>query len=384
MRRLITFFLFIVMSPAFAATPPPPNISSGSFILLDADTGEILAAKNQNLRLPPASLTKIMSILLVFNALRDGQLNMEQPVLVSKRAWASNVVGSKTFIEIGTEVSVHDLLYGVIIQSGNDASIALAEALSGDENAFAGWMNKTAQELNLKNSHFVNATGLPAANHYSSAEDIALLVKETIKQHPELYKIYTEREFEYNGIKQLNRNKLLWKYTGADGVKTGYTKEAGYCLASSARRGEQRLIAVVMKTKSSRAREEESVKLLNYGFSYYKNKLLFNKDKSRELTVYKGEQQTVKAKPLTSGLITVPRGTNIRAIFRPQTPLIAPLKKGDEVGVIEISGNNEVLRRVPVVAVEDVHEGGFWQSLVDEVKVEMLGHGEKRELLYQW
>ena len=326
MRRLAVFLLIIVAFPALAVSPAP-NIDSDSYILMDADTGAVLAAKNPNLRLPPASLTKIMSTLLVFNALRDGQLSMKQPVLISKNAWAANVVGSKTFIEVDTEVTVQDLLYGVIVQSGNDATIALAEALSGDESTFARWMNQTANELNLKNSRFANSTGLPADKHYSSAKDIALIIMETIAKHPELYKIYAEPEFEYNGINQFNRNGLLRKFTGADGVKTGYTKKAGYCLASSAKRDGQRLVAVVMKTKSARKRETESAKILNYGFSHFQNKLLFNNKKIKSLPIFKGIAPTIKAKPAESGLITVPRGSGVKTIFHPHATLIAPLKK---------------------------------------------------------
>ena len=383
MRRLVAFLLIIMAFPALAVSPAP-NIDSDSYILMDADTGAILAAKNPNLRLSPASLTKIMSILLVFNALRDEQFSMEQPVLISKNAWAANVVGSKTFIEVDTEVIVQDLLYGVIVQSGNDATIALAEALSGDESTFVRWMNQTAKELNLKNSRFANSTGLPADKHYSSAKDIALTIIETIAKHPEMYKIYAKREFEYNGINQSNRNGLLGKFTGADGVKTGYTKEAGYCLASSAKRDGQRLVAVVMKTKSARKRETESAKLLNYGFSHFQNKLLFNNKKTKSLPIFKGIMPTITAKPAESGLITVPRGAGVKAVFHPQATLFAPLKKGDEVGFIEIRNGEKLLRRVSVIAVDDVPEASFWQSLVDDIKIEFLGHGEQRKLSSQW
>ena len=282
----------VLAAPVYAAAPPPPGVRSESYILMDADTGEVLGEKNPDMRLPPASLTKIMSAHLIFNALRDGILQMDQDILISRRAWAANVVGSKTFIEVGERVSVRDLLYGVIVQSGNDAAIALAEGLAGDETAFAEWMNREAKRLSLVNTRFANSTGLPAKLHYSSARDIAKMVRASVREHPQLYQIYAEREFTFNGITQQNRNDLLDSFDGADGVKTGYTEEAGYSLASSARRGGRRVIAVVlMKAESAATRERASAKLLNYGFAFFRNRRLFDDTKVRELPLFNAAQK---------------------------------------------------------------------------------------------
>ncbi|MGI9337687.1 MAG: D-alanyl-D-alanine carboxypeptidase family protein [Gammaproteobacteria bacterium] len=378
--------LCAVLSPPLVfAAPPPPNVASESYILMDADTGEVLGEKNADLRLPPASLTKIMSAHLVFNALRDGALRMEQEIVISRNAWAANVAGSKTFIEVGEHVSVRDLLYGVIVQSGNDAAIALAEALAGDEAAFAEWMNAEARKLSLDNTRFANSTGLPAKAHYTSARDIANIVRASVREHPKLYQIYAEREFTFNNITQQNRNGLLDSFDGADGVKTGYTKAAGYSLASSAKRNGRRIIAVVMKTKSPSARQQESAKLLNYGFAFFRNRRLFDENKVRDLPVFNGDKESVPARPVASGLMTVPRAEALRAVFHPQNPLLAPVKKGDEVGEIRVMSNDgEVLRVIKVAAEESIAEGGLWRGITDGIKLHLLGHGENKRLLAEW
>ena len=374
----------VLAAPVYAAAPPPPGVRSESYILMDADTGEVLGEKNPDMRLPPASLTKIMSAHLIFNALRDGILQMDQDILISRRAWAANVVGSKTFIEVGERVSVRDLLYGVIVQSGNDAAIALAEGLAGDETAFAEWMNREAKRLSLVNTRFANSTGLPAKLHYSSARDIAKMVRASVREHPQLYQIYAEREFTFNGITQQNRNDLLDSFDGADGVKTGYTEEAGYSLASSARRGGRRVIAVVMKAESAATRERESAKLLNYGFAFFRNRRLFDDTKVRELPLFNGTKESVRAKPAAAGLMTVPRAEAWRAVFYPRAPLLAPVQEGDDVGEIRVESDGEVLRTIPVLAGESVADGGLWRNVVDGIKLHLLGHGEERRLLAEW
>ena len=389
LARALVFCAVFAAGTGFAALPPPPSVESESYILIDADTGEVLGERNADLRLPPASLTKIMTAHLVFNALKDGALRMEQNVVISENAWAKNTVGSKTFIEVNDEVSVRDLLYGVIVQSGNDASIALAEALAGDEPTFAEWMNREARELELQNTNFENSTGLPGEKHYTSARDIAQMIRATINDHPRLYEIYAEPEFTYNNIRQVNRNALLpgarYEFAGADGVKTGYTKEAGYCLASSARRGEQRLIAVVMKTKSTQARARESAKLLNYGFRFFVNRRLFDENKARALPLFKGAKNTVLARPSRAGLMTLPREDAVQAVFEPRAPLIAPVNEGDVVGEIRVKeSGGETLRAVPVLAAETVAEAGLFGKLADNVKLKFLGHGEERRLLAEW
>lgn len=358
------------------AAPSPPAVNSESYILLDAATGAVLAERNADMRLPPASLTKIMTAYLGFRALRDGAFSWEQKVRISRRAWAQNVVGSKTFLRAGDDVSVRDLLYGIIVQSGNDASIALAEGLFGDESAFVAAMNSQAAEFGLQNTRFANATGLPDSDHYSSARDVAIMARRTILDYPDEYPIYAEREFTYNEITQANRNSLLDAFAGADGIKTGYTKAAGYCLAASAARNGRRLIAVVMKTKSSSARRRESEKLLTFGFSAFVNRRVFDSSKIREIPVFQGIEDFVEARPNASGLITIPRGAEAEAVYIPaQTPLTAPVSAGDIVGEIEIRINGEVAQKTPVAALTNSAAAGFWKGVLDYIKWNYLGHG---------
>jgi D-alanyl-D-alanine carboxypeptidase (penicillin-binding protein 5/6) len=351
-KKLIT--LLLCLSFPAAAAPPLPEIESESYILMDADTGVVLAEKNPDLRLPPASLTKIMTAYAGFKAISEGRAELQQQVRVSRNAWAQSVAGSKMFLEVDTDVRIEELLRGIIIQSGNDASIALAESLVGDEAAFAQWMNEQAEKLELKNSHFVNATGLPDEQHYSSARDMALLVRRTVLDFPDFYKMYAEPEYTYNNIRQENRNGLLDSFAGADGVKTGYTKAAGYCLAASAVRNGQRLISVVMKTASIRKREIASSKLLAYGFNHFKQERPFDDKKTRKLPVAEGVEKMVTAKPTVPVLMTIERGQKVKALFHPVTPLIAPINKDMVVGFIEISVDNAVVGTVTVAAVTDV------------------------------
>ena len=268
-HRLLSLLLSLCLTATAVTAPPTPDIESESYILMDADTGAILAEKNPDLPLPPASLTKIMTAYAAFKSIKEKRINWDQQVIVSPRAWAQNVIGSKTFLEVNTSVSIADLLRGVIVQSGNDASIALAEAISGDEAAFAQWLNILAKDVGMTHSHFANSTGLPAPDHLSTARDTAMLIWQTIREFPQYYALYAEKDFTYNNITQNNRNRLLFTYTGADGVKTGYTEEAGYCLAASAQRDGRRFIAVVMKTPSPQARVRASAKLLSFGFNHF-------------------------------------------------------------------------------------------------------------------
>ena len=374
--------LFALVPPVHSADVgkiPPPEIAAKSHILMDFHTGEILAEHNADLRLPPASLTKIMTAHLVFDAIANRQIASDTQTLVSEQAWAAKVTGSKTFIEVNTEVSVRDLVYGVIVQSGNDAALALAELISGDEKNFARLMNAAAKRIGLQNSQFQNATGLPHPQHYSSARDMALLTRSAIAEFPEEYKIYAEPEFTYNNITQRNRNGLLTKYDGADGVKTGHTREAGYCLVASAERQGRRLIAVVMGAKSPRERERESVKLLNYGFQNFVNLDLFDANKLREVKLWKGEKETMRVRvEAETGAMTLPRDVarRARAVFISNTPHIAPVAEGDPMGAVEvIDGDDErIIARHKVVAAESVDEGGFLTRLKDEAKLR-LGKG---------
>lgn len=391
-RRALLFFLWLLvpLAPVAGAAVPPPAVAAKAHILMDFHTGDILAEDNADLRLPPASLTKIMTAHLVFQAVADGRVGPDDQVLVSENAWAAKVVGSKTFIEVNTQVSVRDLLYGVIVQSGNDAAIALAELVASDEATFAGLMNRAAAELGMTNSHFTNATGLPGPAHYASARDLAVLVRAAVADFPEGYKIYAVPEFTYNNITQRNRNGLLQKYDGADGVKTGHTREAGYCLAASAQRGGRRLIAVVMGAASPRVRERESVKLFNYGFQNFVNVELFDADKIREVKLWKGAKETVRARVnAASGLATLPRdeARDLRAVFISNEPHIAPVAEGDAIGQLQVmNAEQKIFAQYEVVAAEQVDEAGFFARMLDEARLR-LGKGEPqhdRTRLLEW
>ena len=374
---LIWFFLF---SPTMAA----PSIDAESYILMDAETGAVLTEQNADERLPPASLTKIMTIYEVFAALHDGRLAMNEKVRISENAWAAKTVGSKMFLEVGTDVSVRDLIYGVIVQSGNDAAVALAEALAGDESAFAEEMTKTAKNIGLTNSYFKNATGLPAPKHAMSARDIATVIRRTVLDFPEEYKIYAESEFTYNGIRQPNRNGLLDAFPGADGVKTGYTETARYCLASSAMRGERRLIAVVMKTESVKARERESAKLLTYGFKQFKNVRLYRTGDRKELPLWKGESETVRVRPASDGVFTLVRDAAVKAVFAPLAPLVAPLAAGEAAGEIRLLQDGNIVRRTPVVTAEAVAAGSWWKRTYDAIVLFWQGEYSEPAVLSEW
>lgn len=380
--RLLIVFLLGWSLPVAAQTP---LIEAESYILLDAQTGTVLAEKNADLPLPPASLTKIMSAYVVFQAIKDGVLSLGQEVTISRNAWGSNVVGSKMFIEVNKQVTVEELLRGVIVQSGNDASIALAEAVAGDEQLFAAEMNRMAEKMGLANSHFRNATGLPADRHYSSARDVAVMSWWTARDFPELYKMYSEREYTYNNIRQENRNRLLAKFPGADGVKTGYTKEAGYCLAAAATRRGRRLVAVVMRADSTLAREQEAAKLLTYGFNNFRTISLFSADDIRALPVWGGVAAQISVQPARAGVYALPRRDNVELQYQPQPNLRAPIAKGDVLGELRVLVNGAPHDSVEVVAAEAVAAGSWWRQLKDTIKVEWLGHGGGgNAVLSQW
>ncbi len=383
LRRFLTLFLLSLALPS-VANAQNISVAAESYILLDATTGTVLAEENADLRLPPASLTKIMSSYLFFQAVQDGVLSLEQPITISENAWGAQVVGSKMFIEVGKQVSVADLLRGVVVQSGNDASIALAEAVSGAEEIFAEEMNRRAAQLGLTNSHFKNATGLPEEEHYSSARDIAFLSQALILNFPDLYPLYAEREFTYNEIRQENRNGLLSEFTGADGIKTGYTKAAGYCLAASASQQGRRLIAVVMKTKSTRVRESETKKLLTYGFNHFNNITLFSRNDQRTLPVWSGAATEVRVQPASDGVYTLPRSEKVSVQYFPHPQVSAPVAAGDVLGELQVIVNDKTIDRVNVVAAEAVAAGSRWTQLEDFIKINWLGHGNNKTVLSQW
>ncbi|MFB0962199.1 MAG: D-alanyl-D-alanine carboxypeptidase family protein [Pseudomonas sp.] len=350
--------------------PAMPELAAKSYVLMDAASGNILVEHNADERLPPASLTKLMTAYIATVEMKRGQIAEQDLVTVSEKAWRTG--GSRMFIDVGKQVSVDDLLHGIIIQSGNDASVALAEHIAGSEEAFASMMNTAAERLQLNNTHFMNATGLPSEDHYSSAHDMAKLARAIIYEDPEHYAIYAQKEFLWNGIKQPNRNLLLWRDKTVDGLKTGHTEEAGYCLVASAVRDDMRLISVVFGTNSEAARAAETQKLLTYGFRFFETKTFYKKGvELAESKVWKGQQDTVKVGLADDLTLTLPRGQlqKMAATMVLDESVVAPVKKGDRLGVVEVRLANEVLHTADLVALQDVEEGGFFSRFIDAIRM---------------
>ncbi len=350
--------------------PSPPQIAGSSYVLMDPKSGRIIMEENSHERLPPASLTKMMTAYIVERELDEGRISMSDMVPISVNAWKTE--GSRTFVREGTEVSVEDLLRGVIIQSGNAASVALAEFVAGSEGAFVDIMNQQAQILGMKDTHFENATGLPSPDHFSTAYDLALLARAIINDYPENYPLYAEKHFTYNNIRQPNRNSLLWRDDSVDGLKTGHTEEAGYCLVASAKRQDTRFIAVVMGTSSPEARSQEVQKMLNYGFRYYESEHLFRAGQElMTARVWGGQSEQISVGMTDDVFVTIPRGSrnSLESTVELDSVIKAPIKVGDELGQVKVSFNGEVLVDQPVLALTDVPEGGFFKRLWDAIKL---------------
>ena len=350
--------------------PSPPQIAGSSYVLMDAKSGRIIMEENSHERLPPASLTKMMTAYIVERELDEGRISMSDMVPISVKAWKTE--GSRTFVKEGTQVAVEDLLRGVIIQSGNDASVALAEFVAGSEGAFVDIMNQQAQLLGMKDTHFENATGLPSPDHFSTAYDLAILARAIINDYPENYPIYAEKHFTYNNIRQPNRNSLLWRENSVDGLKTGHTEEAGYCLGASAKRNDARLIAVVMGTGSAESRSQEVQKMLNYGFRYYESERLFRAGQELiEARVWGGQADEVSIGMAEDVYVTIPRGSrdSLESTVDLDSVIKAPIKVGDELGQVKVSYNGDVLVDQPVLALTDVPEGGFFKRIWDAIKL---------------
>jgi D-alanyl-D-alanine carboxypeptidase (penicillin-binding protein 5/6) len=355
-------------SPETIPIPDPPRIAAKGYLLVDHHSGTVLAEHNADERLEPASLTKIMSGYVVFRELAGGNLALEDEALISEKAWRTG--GSKMFVEVGKRVSVEDLLRGMIIQSGNDASVALAEHIAGSESTFAELMNTHARRLGMTNSHFMNADGLPHPDHYTTARDMALITAATIREFPEYYAWYAEKEFVYNDIKQGNRNQLLYQDDSVDGVKTGHTEAAGYCLVASAERDGMRLTSVVMGAAGPKARAEASLALLNYGFRFYETHRLYpGREPIETLRVWKGAVTDLPVGPAEGVHVTIPRGQydRLSARIEKSPDISAPVATGDVVGEIVVSLGDEEVSRVPLVALQDVGEGGIWEIARDSV-----------------
>ncbi len=368
-RQTVLLLLMLALPTVFAAPiPAPPAVSGSGHLLIDFDSGRILAETNADQRLEPASLTKIMTAYVVLRELQEGNVKLADEVLISEKAWRTP--GSRMFIEVGKRVSVESLLKGMIIQSGNDASVALAEYIAGSEETFANLMNDHAQRLGMHDSHFVNSTGLPDPNHYTTPRDIIKVTEATIREFPEYYAWYAVKEYSFNGIKQHNRNRLLWRDNSVDGVKTGHTEAAGYCLVASAKKGEMRLTSVVMGTASEESRAQETQALLNYGFRFYETHKLYgaNEPLSR-VRVWKGEKEKV-ALGLKDGLaVTIPRRKydDLNAKMSVDKIPMAPLRKGQTLGSVKVSLDGAVIASAPLVSLEQINEGGILQNLKDTV-----------------
>ena len=375
LQRLV-FIFSVLMAPAVlaATVPPPPQLTAKSWVLMDVASGTVLVDHLGAVRLPPASLTKLMTAHVAALELQRGKVKEGDLVTISEKAWRMG--GSKMFVHVGDQVAVSDLLRGIIVQSGNDASIALAEHLAGSEDTFAAMMNQEAKRLGLADTQFVNATGWPAEGHYSSALDMAKLARAIVIEDPEHYAMYAEKEFVWSGIKQPNRNLLLWRDPSVDGLKTGHTEEAGYCLVASAKRDGMRLVASVFGTESEAARATETATLLGYGFRFFENKTFHEQGEVvTQVPLWKGAARMVKAGVRTDLAVTVARGTadtlSTRVVLEPK--LIAPVQQGQVIGKIEVLQGEKVLNQADVVAMETIEEGGFFRRVWDSIRLFFKG-----------
>ena len=373
-KNIINLMLAVMaltnISFAIAAmpTPAPPEVAAKNYLLLDFASGSVLAEKNADVQIEPASITKMMTAYVVYKEMDAGRLSMDDMVDISEKAWRMG--GSRMYLEVNTSVSVHDLLKGLIVQSGNDACVALAEHIAGTETAFVQLMNQYAAQLGMENTNFENTTGWPDKKHLTTARDIAKLAAVIIEEFPEHYSWYAEKEYTYNSIKQYNRNKLLWRDETVDGIKTGHTESAGYCLVSSALRSDMRIISVVLGTDSEKARASVSQAILNYGFRFFESHTLYDENEvlSRP-RIWKGEFET-----LTVGLdkklsVTIPRGAydKLDATMDIDKNIEAPVARGQQIGLVNVSLDGELLHSAPLVALEAVAEGNLYQIAKDYV-----------------
>jgi D-alanyl-D-alanine carboxypeptidase (penicillin-binding protein 5/6) len=367
---LVIFSLFCIL-PASAATtdvpiPLPPKVAAKSFLLQDFHTGKVLAENNSNIKLAPASLTKIMSVYVVFKELAKGNLHLNATISEKAR----DATGSRMFLELGQQVSVEDLLKGVIIQSGNDASIALAERVAGNEGTFADMMNTEAARLGMKDTHYVNSDGLPVENHYTTAHDLAIVTTALIKEFPQYYPWFSQKDFSFNKITQLNRNLLLGRDATVDGVKTGHTDDAGYCLVASALREGMRLISVVMGTRSAISRANENENLLNFGYRFYESHRLYGgKTTLKEVRIYKGEDSTLALGLAEDLYATSPRNhyPDLKATISVDNKIAAPVKAGDKVGVVTVRLKEVVVNTKDLIALKTVEKGNIFKRAYDSI-----------------
>ncbi|TCV91584.1 penicillin-binding protein 6 [Luteibacter rhizovicinus] len=366
-----------------APVPPPPDVEGKSWVLMDYTTGQILASKEPDMQVEPASITKVMTDYVVSAEVANGKVHMTDPVNISENAWrggGAGTDGSTSFLKLNSQVPLKDLLYGMIIQSGNDAAIALAEHTAGSEPAFANLMNAYAKQLGMEHSQFQNASGYPVANHFTTARDIAILSRALIHDFPEDYAISAVKEFEWNGIKQHNRNLLLWRDQTVDGIKTGHTAAAGYCLAASAKQGDARMIAIVMGAGSEKGRADAALALLNYGFRFYETHKLYEANKPLATPkLWKGAENTIALGVAEDAMVSVKRGDydKLKANLDIPATLIAPFKKGQQVGTLRVTLDGQPVITAPLVALADAPEGGFFSRLWDTIMLWFHSDGDK-------
>lgn len=374
MKKALFLILSLLVSPLVLAQQAPyapaPSVAAKSYVLTDYLSGQLLAGQSVHDRVEPASLTKVMTTYVVFSALKQKQITSNQSVPVSERAWRAE--GSRMFIEPNKPVTVDELLHGVIVQSGNDACIALAELIASSEDVFAQMMNREAQRLGMKNTHYVNATGLPHPQHYTTAYDLSVLAAAMIRDFPEYYSLYALKDYRYNNISQPNRNRLLWLDPNVDGIKTGHTETAGFCLMTSAKRGDRRLIAVVLGTASDNVRTQESQKLLNYGFQFFDTVRMYAKGQQvKDIQLWKGAQNMLKAGFTHDLYLTIPKGQTdkLKASVEHQQPLIAPISAGQKVGTAKFAFDGKPLAEFPLVALESVPVANIFGRAWDSVRL---------------
>ena len=373
--RAYLFAVLPTVSMAVTVVPPAPELSAPSYLVMEAETGAYLVEKNIDRKADPASLTKMMTTYVAASQLAEGQVALTDPVMVSERAWRMG--GSRMFIEVGQPVSIEDLLKGVIIQSGNDASVALAEHVSGTEEAFADLMNQYASELGMKDTRFTNSSGWPDENHYTTARDLATLARALIRDYPEIYALHAVREFTYNDIKQSNRNRLLWSDSSVDGIKTGHTESAGYCLVASSVRDGVRLISVVMGTAGTRARTKATQALLNYSYRFYETRKLYSAAETvTNVKVWKGERESLDLVAEDDLVLTLPKGQydSIETVTTIEENPTAPIEAGQKLGQLELSLDEVVIATLPLVASEAVPEGNLFIRLRDHIILQRKLH----------
>lgn len=373
LRILLPLLLLIGAASAQAVSKPiprAPQFDADSYILMDYNSGLILAEKDPDKRVEPASITKLMTAYLVDKALAAGDISLQDEVTISEKAW--RMKGSKMFVEVGKKVPVLELLKGMIIQSGNDATVALAEHVAGSEKAFTEYMNHQAALLGMNNTQFRNSTGWPDPDHYSTARDIAILSRALIRDFPETYEYYKVKEYTYNDIRQFNRNRLLWRDDAVDGLKTGHTEAAGYCLASSAIKDDMRLIAVVLGTESDKARTQSSQTLLNYGFRFYETQRLYQaSDVLKSARVWYGDREQVPLGVNEDVFVTIARGRykDLDASIEVDSLIKAPIAAGQELGQLKVKLDDEIIVSQPLVAMQSINDGGLVQKAVDSIKL---------------